>query len=327
MTRAIEKHPYSAILFAVLAVAILSIGILSEPRTVHSSTSGAAITGYLWSDTIGWVDMNCANSSVCGSNPFGMSIDSSGNITGYAWSDNVGWISANPSDLSGCPSAPCTATISGSSVSGWLKAISADNNGWDGWISLSGSGYGVTSSSGAFAGYAWGSDVVGWLDWSKAKTAYGTCTASTVYSCSAQTIVSTATDANCNVTTQNVTTCTAPSFCTANSAVCLYPSPSAVGNGNLTLTPSLVPSGKTTQVSWNIANVQSCKVSGTNADGTAQSTDTNSAGVWTGLSGAKTSSAIGQQVTYTLSCVVDDPNAPAFVETATANVVPTYQER
>lgn len=42
--------------------------------------------------------------------------------------------------------------------------------GWDGWISLSGTGYGVTfnKSTGAFSGYAWGgSDVLGWINFSQ----------------------------------------------------------------------------------------------------------------------------------------------------------------
>src|SRR5712691_11367984 len=72
-------------------------------------------------------------------------------ISGYAWSDNVGWVSANASDLSGCPESPCSARLQEGELRGWLKALSANgsqNGGWDGFISLSGPGYGVSSAGG-----------------------------------------------------------------------------------------------------------------------------------------------------------------------------------
>jgi hypothetical protein len=49
-------------------------------------------------------------------------------------------------------------------MTGWAKAIAADGNGWDGWISFAGTGYGPTLSGSNITGYAWGSDVVGWID-------------------------------------------------------------------------------------------------------------------------------------------------------------------
>ena len=320
MLRVLEKRtPFVlAVLLSVLVIS--SVLFLGEPRTVHSASSNAAINGYAWSDNIGWIDLNCSNSQICGSNPFGLSINSSGVLSGYAWSDNIGWVSANSSDLVGCPSAPCTATITGSTFSGWLKALAADNNGWDGWISLSGTSpdYGVTETAGVFSGYAWGDAIVGWLDLRYATTTYNTCTASTTYTCSGQTIVKTDIDTNCNATVTNITpACSAPSFCSAGSSVCLYPTP--VATGPLTVTPQLTPSGGSVGVSWNISNVVSCTVS---ADVNADS--------WSGASSGatpKTSSPILQQTTYTLSCVQDDPAAPAFTESAVVNIVPKFQER
>ena len=319
MTKTLERHPYSAfaLLFAVLLVG--AVALLSLPGAAHSQVSSSPLNGYAWSDNIGWISLNCATggsggSNICGTSNYGLSIDSSGALSGYAWSDNIGWISANSSDLAGCPSAPCTASISGSTLSGWLKVLAADNNGWDGWISLSGANYGVTMTGGAFSGYAWGSDVVGWTDFEYASTTYGTCTPS--YSCAdPSTIVYTGAD--CTPTTY--ATCVTPAFCSAGSAVCIYPAPTPIpsGNlsGNLTLSPQLTPKGTSVQVSWNIGNVVSCTVVGTNGDS------------WSGTSGLKTSSPISQQIIYTLTCVESDPNAPAFTETAVANIVPTYQER
>jgi hypothetical protein len=51
--------------------------------------------------------------------------------------------------------------------SGWLRALST-NGGWDGFLSLSGPGYGVVANNGTLSGFAWGSDVVGWVDFSGA---------------------------------------------------------------------------------------------------------------------------------------------------------------
>ena len=225
---------------------------------------------------------------------------------------------ANSSDLSGCPSGPCTATLSGGVLSGWLKALSADNNGWDGWISLRGTSpaYGVSqASSCSFAGDAWGSDVVGWVDFSYAHT---TTTASDVYTCqNTTTILDTHTDASCNVTTHTIS-CPTNAFCVSGSATCLYPQPQPTQNGTLAVNPDLITKGHTVIVSWNITGVQSCTVTGSNGDS------------WSGLtsgSTGKTSSAIQQQTIYTLSCVPFDPSAPAFIETATVNFAPTYREQ
>ena len=84
-----------------IAVAVTSLsGLLLVANTLGAEETPTLPTGYAWSDTIGSIDLSCENSGVCGSLPFGLSIDESGNISGYAWSDNVGWISANAADLS-----------------------------------------------------------------------------------------------------------------------------------------------------------------------------------------------------------------------------------
>ncbi|MBT9146265.1 MAG: hypothetical protein DDT42_02147 [candidate division WS2 bacterium] len=53
-------------------------------------------------------------------------------------------------------------------VSGWARAL-GHGNGWDGWISMRGTGYGVlletvpAPAPNEFRGWAWGDDVVGWI--------------------------------------------------------------------------------------------------------------------------------------------------------------------
>ncbi|MEK7499972.1 MAG: hypothetical protein AAB649_05200, partial [Patescibacteria group bacterium] len=103
------------------------------------------------------------------------------------WSSNIGWIQFG--SLSGFPTGTGTqaqnANINGNNLKGWARALSY-GGGWDGWISLSGAGYGVTLAGNNFDGYAWGSEVVGWVDFDGVVTtsdvANGSCSA-THYSC------------------------------------------------------------------------------------------------------------------------------------------------
>lgn len=130
------------------------------------AATNVSLYGYAWSDNVGWISMNCENTGSCGTSNHNVSFDGqSGNLSGYAWSDNIGWVSFNSSDTSGCPQAPCTPKLDKTSgaASGWIKALAGGSGGWDGWIKLSG----VVRSGTSFSGYAWGSDVVGWVDWSR----------------------------------------------------------------------------------------------------------------------------------------------------------------
>jgi hypothetical protein len=152
---------YAPILATLVLCIAIAGGIVSyapnssklAPSTVHAS--GSNITGFAWSDNIGWVCFDdatyCSTSNVTADT-------TTGALSGYAWSENIGWINFGPN------SCGTQATLSGGALTGWAQAV-ANGSGWDGCISLSGSSpaYGVTLSSGAFNGYAWGSDVVGWL--------------------------------------------------------------------------------------------------------------------------------------------------------------------
>jgi hypothetical protein len=336
MIRAIYRNRFLSIAVIISTLLILGAGIFSSPHTANSQGVTTPITGYAWSDNIGWISLNCTtdtNGCATPAGNWGLSA-SNGAITGQAWSDNIGWIVAYTSS-SGCPSGSCPATITSTgpntyALSGWLQAVSADNKGWDGWISLSGTSpsYGVTANSCSLTGDAWGSDVVGWVDFSQANINntipdQPTCTqpdGSGVY----HNIHDVHTSPSC-VVTQSDTPCPSPQYCVTGDLYCHYPTPAAVAQ--LTVSPSILQSGATTTVTWSISNVQSCTVSGSNNDGTAASTDTNSPGFWSGLTGTETSSGITQPTTYTLSCVQDDPAQPPFVETANVTLAPAFQER
>ncbi|MBM3271902.1 hypothetical protein FJY94_01290 [Candidatus Kaiserbacteria bacterium] len=319
------QYAFSLVMCAVV-IAWLAFVLTSQPQSLQAATA-VPIRGWAWSDTIGWIDLHCQNTGICATRNFGLSVDSvSGVVTGYAWSEHIGWVSANSADLSGCPTAPCEARISGTApnmtVTGWLRATAAtaaENGGWDGFIRLSSTGHadGVTynSTTGQFSGYAWGSTNVGWVSFTGATTTYLMCTPS--YTCAGNTIM--LSDSSCISTA--VTTCTTPAFCFAGSSVCLYPPPTAVPStgsltGHLQIKPALVARSATAKLYWNIENVSSCTVTGSNGSDS-----------WTGAtstaSGRQTS-AITSRVDYTLSCTALDGSS--FQESATVNVVPVYRE-
>ena len=136
------------------------------------------------------------------------------------------------------------------------------------------------------------------------------------WSCSGETIVQTNTD--CSQT--DLSTCVFPQFCESGSNECLYPAitfnPSGNYTGNLQVIPTLVQPGGTVQVYWNVANAQSCTVTGTNGDS------------WSGLASptnGKTSNPITAQTTYTLSCTAYGTN-PNVSETQVVNITPVYRE-
>jgi hypothetical protein len=119
---------------------------------------------------LGWISLNNTNTGTAVS--YGANISSiDGVMSGYGWSENIGWISFNSGDLSGCPSGSCTARRAGNNIQGWARIISirdaltvGNSGGWQGWIKLNG----VTISGSNFSGYAW-SDELGWIDFSRAS--------------------------------------------------------------------------------------------------------------------------------------------------------------
>jgi hypothetical protein len=121
---------------------------------------------------MGWISMNSLSDGSGVS--YGVNVPASGALSGYAWSEHYGWISFNGSDLSGCSPALSQASRSGSSITGGARIIAIRDagvqaGGFDGCISLSGGGYGVTINGSSFpytlSGYAWSSDL-GWINFS-----------------------------------------------------------------------------------------------------------------------------------------------------------------
>ncbi len=217
--------------------ALIVLGFLVPSFALAGSEHNMA--GWAWSSGTGWVSFNSTNEPSATAD-YGVNMNGDGTLTGYAWSSGIGWIKFG--GLSGFPSGNGTqavnAQVNGNNVKGWAKAIAADGNGWDGWISLSGAGYGVKFSNGAFSGYAWGSAVIGWVQF--------------------------------DVSAQN------PGVCTGNCGVILsggatfdIQSNGASLNGNNT-----VPYGTVPTFTWSISNLPSvnCALSKTSSGGTAFNT-------------------------------------------------------
>lgn len=133
-------------------------------REEVSAGTGDNLSGYAWSENTGWLSFNCTNTSSCSTADYGVKVAADGLMSGFAWSDAVGWVSFNSSDLTACPSGTCEARMNpdNGQVSGWAKALGA-SGGWDGWISLRGTNYGVSVTGCRWQNYAWGSNVMGWL--------------------------------------------------------------------------------------------------------------------------------------------------------------------
>lgn len=162
-----------AVMVAAVAGAVVWVYVwfASMAPNVHAQSYIEA-SGYAWSDTIGWIHFGTG-----GGGSYGVTADSNGWLTGYAWSDTIGWIKLG--GLSSFPTGSGTTAANGRLVggviTGWARACAGTVNGdcstmtsrtdgWDGWIALSGSNWGITVSGGDVDGWAWGGDVVGWID-------------------------------------------------------------------------------------------------------------------------------------------------------------------
>jgi len=221
-------------------------------------------------------------------------------------------------------------------VVGWARACAGTlpgdcstmeprTDGWDGWISLSGTGYGVTytSSTGAFGGYAWGDVNVGWVDFS------GVSTEPEPPSCQVP-----PNSPRCNnagettnsiydsVTNMFCSTCTAGSTCSNGTCVPDVEDPVCNLDGKcITANPILVSTGNTgSTISWDVSNVK----------GTCTVKNTNDSTVWSTLvvsgdaAGSERSNSLSTQTIFTLTCT--DLNDVERLWEASVQFVPSFVE-
>jgi len=139
------------------------------------------LSGYAWSENIGWISFNCDSQYTCETSEYGVNVDlDNGKLSGNAWSENIGWISFNELDTGVPPSSdPCDSTCiakaipsgqfgkSDVNIKGWARALN-QGNGWDGWMRFDHgrSDEVYVDEEGCFHGYAWGDTVLGWISFS-----------------------------------------------------------------------------------------------------------------------------------------------------------------
>jgi hypothetical protein len=135
------------------------------------------VHGFIWSSNLGWISLNCADISACGSSAYWVTFtpntnQQAGVFSGYAWSPYVGWISFNPADTAVCGSRAIL-DFSTNAASGFAKALSFNE-----CIALSGSspsfGVNYAPSSGALSGFAWGGKYLGWIGFTNATLSTST---------------------------------------------------------------------------------------------------------------------------------------------------------
>lgn len=133
--------------------------------------------GWVWSSTIGWISFNSLNPGSGGNHCVRLNT-ADNTITGWAWSSNIGWIKfGGLSDFPASGSAVGNAVFSTSDnqIKGWARAcagtttgdcstMNSRTDGWDGWIELTGTNHTISYVNNAMTGFAWGSDVVGLLE-------------------------------------------------------------------------------------------------------------------------------------------------------------------
>jgi|GEM_PF-2818913 len=152
----------------------------------------APLYGWAWSSTIGWLSFNSSNTG-SGGGPHSVILQPDGSLVGYAWSSNIGWVkfgglSSFPTNGTGSNSNARVLDVEASGdVIGWARAcagtvtgdcstMASRADGWDGWIELTGTNhktiytYPPTGTS-TITGYAWGGDVVGWLEFNVTTSA------------------------------------------------------------------------------------------------------------------------------------------------------------
>jgi hypothetical protein len=194
--RSIFYQVFQTTVFVIVLCLALFVVTQRVSAQVGIPGTGVDLDGYAWSDTIGWISMNCSTggttgNNVCSTSNYKVRMSNTGALTGYAWSSTVGWVRFGGLNsfpvISGsvAANASVTGTYPNLTFRGWARACagtlggtcssmtdSSISGGWDGWISLRKTGtypyYILMSATGARTpSYAWGGTVTGWIDFDR----------------------------------------------------------------------------------------------------------------------------------------------------------------
>lgn len=317
-----------AVIFLLLALTALSITKAQSPSPITE------LEGYAWSSTIGWVSMNCVDEGVCGSSDYKVEIMDDFTLAGYGWSSNIGWVKFG--GLSGCPGGSCDARVNTDTdeLEGWARACAGTNpgdcstmtdhiDGWDGWISLNcantgdcaSSNYMVKANTGGFItcdssnqSCAWGSDVVGWVDWR--NVTFDPPYSPGYYACEHDP------EARKHRNQWGIndydTPCGDGEVCSeAAGYVCKVPVVPTVND--YFADPELVRSAETTVITWDVSDASECRVEGGQDS-------------WNATSSSETTSPIRGVVEYTLYCTSIDGGSEMLLDTLNVRTVPAASE-
>lgn len=93
------------------------------------------ISGWLWSESVGWISLSCENTSSCNEANYGLTITEVDSdlhqIAGFAWAENIGWINFSCATSDQCGSVDYGVHMSGD---GLLTGFAWSEN--VGWISV-----------------------------------------------------------------------------------------------------------------------------------------------------------------------------------------------
>lgn len=138
----IITHIFHYLLILVLGLAAIVWWLIASQPSIQAALDNGEITGWGWTDTVGWISLNCENvyagenqgqlSSHCDDSNYGVIIDpDSGAISGQAWSSNIGWIDFNPTV--GESSIGSLPTITGGDDFAYPVAMDSDTKELSGW--------------------------------------------------------------------------------------------------------------------------------------------------------------------------------------------------
>jgi hypothetical protein len=303
--RARKLKNYYPTLVSVAVIVLLVLLSIFLARPAQSAAND--ITGWAWTQTVGWIELNCSTDAAGCSSAAGVwgLQSNAGAVTGYAWSDHVGWIRpATAGD--GCPGNG--ATLTGSNFAGWFKVDKFASG--EGCISLSGTSptYGANTNANATYDPAvsagWGDGVIGWA----AFNASGGCTPT--FSCSGNSSVNSCGGSTacgvvgCDGTTGQCRIGPSTNGCVSVGTDVRGPTASCA-NAAKTL---LVRSGSSVSVYWNTQGVTTCTVSGGGQTST-------------GTTGQTAITNVTNQTLVSLSC-----DSGALTDQAVINIIPVFRE-